>query len=122
MASNDNRQLIAVPDAAALAKSAADRLLARIAANSGRVAICLTGGSSPKQLYQLLATDTWRSRIPWQRVHWFMGDERFVPAGDPLHNMTMAREAFLDACAPASNIHPILHFTADTADRGTSAR
>ena len=64
MAGNDNRQVIVVPDAAALAKSAADRLLARIAANSGRVAICLTGGSSPKQLYQLLATEPYRNRIP----------------------------------------------------------
>ena len=63
----------------------------RIAANSGRVAICLTGGSSPKQLYQLLATDAYRSRIPWQRVHWFIGDERFVPADDPLNNMGVAR-------------------------------
>ena len=51
------------------------------------MAICLTGGSSPKQLYQLLATDAYRSRIPWQRVHWFIGDERFVPADDPLNNM-----------------------------------
>jgi 6-phosphogluconolactonase len=106
MASPD-RQLIAVSDPAALAKAAAERLLARIAANDGRVAICLTGGSSPKQLYQLLATAPYRSRIPWERVHWFIGDERFVPAGDALHNMNMARRAFLDACAPAANIHPI---------------
>ena len=63
---------------------------------SGRIAICLTGGSSPKQLYQLLATEAYRSRIPWDRVHWFIGDERFVPAGDPLNNMAMARQAFLD--------------------------
>jgi 6-phosphogluconolactonase len=40
-------------------------------------------------------------------VHWFIGDERFVGAADPLHNMGMARRAFLDACAPAANIHPI---------------
>jgi 6-phosphogluconolactonase len=71
------------------------------------VAICLTGGSSPKQLYQLLATDAYRSRIPWERVHWFIGDERFVSAGDPLHNMAAARRIFLDRCAPVSNIHPI---------------
>ena len=74
------RQVIAVADPAALAKAAADRVLARIAANAGRVAICLTGGSSPKQLYQLLATEAYRSQIPWDRVHWFIGDERFVPA------------------------------------------
>jgi 6-phosphogluconolactonase len=82
-------------------------LLAQIDANPGRVAICLTGGSSPKQLYELLATELYRGRIPWDRVHWFIGDERFVAAGDPLHNMTMARQAFLDACAPEANVHPI---------------
>ena len=57
MATNDNRRVMTVADPAALATVAAERVLARIAANSGRVAICLTGGSSPKQLYQLLASD-----------------------------------------------------------------
>jgi 6-phosphogluconolactonase len=113
---NDNRHIITVADPAALASATAERVLARIAANSGRAAICLTGGSSPRQLYQLLATDAYRSRIPWERVHWFIGDERFVPADDPLNNMGMAREIFLDNCAPAANIHPIPTATADPAD------
>ena len=104
---NDNRHVIAVSDSAALAKAAADRILARLGSNPGRAAICLTGGSSPKQLYQLLASDDYRSRVPWDHVHWFIGDERFVPATDPLNNMGMARRIFLDACAPADNIHPI---------------
>ena len=107
MAPTDHRKIIAVADPAALAKAAADRVLARIAANAGRVAICLAGGSSPKQLYQLLATEAYRSRIPWDRVHWFVGDERFVPATDPLSNIAMMRDAFLDRCAPIANIHPI---------------
>jgi 6-phosphogluconolactonase len=101
------RQIIVLADPAALAKAAAERVLARIATNSGRIAICLTGGSSPKALYQLLATEPYRDSIPWDRVHWFIGDERFVPTGDPRNNMAMARGAFLDRCAPASNIHPI---------------
>jgi 6-phosphogluconolactonase len=116
MAANDNLHVIAVGDRVALAATAAEHLLARTAANNGRVAICLTGGSSPKQLYQLLATEAYRSRIPWQRVHWFIGDERFVPADDPLNNMGMARTIFLDRCAPAANIHPIPTATADPAD------
>ena len=111
MASNHNRQantrVIAVSDSSALAKAAADRIMARIAAYGDRVAICLTGGSSPKQLYQLLATDLYRSQIPWHRVHWFIGDDRFVAADDPLNNMGMARRTFLERCAPASNIHAI---------------
>jgi 6-phosphogluconolactonase len=118
MAINDNHRVIAVSDPAALAKAAAERVLARIAANGDRVAICLTGGSSPKQLYQLLATDPYRSRIPWERVHWFIGDERFVAPKDPLNNMNMARQIFLDACAPKANIHPI---PTDTADPGETA-
>jgi 6-phosphogluconolactonase len=119
MAPSDNRHVIGVSDANALAKAAADRIMARIAANADRVAICLTGGSSPKQLYQLLATDAYRSRLPWDRVHWFIGDERFVRADDPLHNMGVARWIFLDRYAPASNIHPI---PTDTANPQEAAR
>jgi len=107
MTAFDPGEVIAVADAATLARTAADRVLARIAANSGRIAICLTGGSSPKQLYELLATEAYRSKIPWDRVHWFIGDERFVPTSDAGNNMAMARCMFLDRLAPASNIHPI---------------
>src|ERR1700761_6578958 len=98
---------VVVADPAALAVAAAARLMARIEANTGRIAICLAGGSSPKQLYKLLASDPWSKRIPWDRVHWLIGDERFVPAGDPRHNMTMARETFLDRFAPKDHVHPI---------------
>jgi 6-phosphogluconolactonase len=117
--SSGHRQVIAVSDPAALAKTAADRVLARIAANGDRVAICLTGGSSPKQLYALLTTDPYRSQIPWQRVHWFIGDERFVAADDPLNNMGMARRIFLDRFAPAANVHAI---PTDTANPDEAAR
>src|SRR3954465_2868914 len=121
MAANDNRHVITVTDPGALAATAAEHVLARTGANSGPVAICLTGGSSPKQLYQLLTTDAFRNRIPWDRVHWFIGDERLVPANDPLHNMAMARAAFLDQCAPTSNITPIPTEPADPADPDRSA-
>ena len=107
MTAADQRRIVTVADPAALAKAAADRLTARIAANGGRIAICLTGGSSPKQLYALLATKAYRDRIPWDRVHWFIGDERFVPPTDPLNNMATARKIVLDAYAPPSNVHPI---------------
>ena len=119
MTTSGHRQIIPVSDPAALAKAAAERLLVRITENGGRVAICLTGGSTPKQLYQLLATDSWRAEIPWDRVHWFIGDERFVGADDPFNNMSMARRAFLDACAPAANIHPI---PTDTVNPDEAAR
>jgi 6-phosphogluconolactonase len=116
MAPPDHRQLVSVADRDALAMAAAERLIARIDANTGRIAICLTGGSSPKQLYALLATDRYRTRIPWDRVHWFIGDERFVPPTDPRNNMAMARGLFLDRLAPAANIHPIPTDTAGPDD------
>lgn len=101
------RQIIQMPDATALAQTAAERLIARLEANSDRTAVCLTGGSSPERLYRLLASEPYRNRIPWRRVHWFMGDERFVPPEDFRNNMAMARRLFLDMCAPPENIHPI---------------
>ncbi len=104
--------VIAVADAAALATTAARRLIARVATN-GRSAVCLTGGSSPQGLYRLLTVEPWRSQVPWDRVHWFMGDDRFVPESDPLSNMGAARAAFLDATAPSQNIHAIATNVAD---------
>lgn len=103
----EHRTIIEVSDAAALAAAAAERLIKRIEASKDRPAICLTGGSSPKRLYELLATDAYRKRIPWERVHWFIGDDRFVAESDPLNNMAMAKGAFLDKCAPAENVHAI---------------
>jgi 6-phosphogluconolactonase len=100
-------KVIVTADPAEQARTAAERLIARIVANAHRPAICLSGGSSPKQMFELLATDAWRSRIPWDRVHWFIGDDRFVPFSDPHNNWSMARKAFLDRCAPPANIHPI---------------
>ncbi len=74
----------------------------------GRFAICLSGGSTPRRLYQLLAGPPYREAIPWDRVHWFWGDERFVPWDHPDSNYRMAREALLaHAPIPAQNVHGI---------------
>ncbi|HEY4986024.1 MAG TPA: 6-phosphogluconolactonase [Bradyrhizobium sp.] len=115
---DSERQIITAADTAELAMTAAARIIARIDANAGLIAICLSGGSSPKQLYRLLATDPYRNRIPWDRVHWFIGDERFVPETSDLSNMGVARRIFLDQCAPASNIHPV---STDAANPDSSA-
>lgn len=101
------RKIIVAKDTAALAQAAAERLIERIDQTRGIIAICLTGGSTPKRLYELLASPEWRERIPWERVHWFLSDDRFVPQDDPLSNTGMARRAFLDACAPPLNVHMI---------------
>ncbi|EFI52420.1 6-phosphogluconolactonase [Afipia sp. 1NLS2] len=100
-------RIIIERDAVALAERAAERVVARARENTGEPAICLTGGSTPKRLYQLLATPEWRNQLPWQRVQWFIGDDRFVPPDDELSNIGMARHAFLDGCAPPENIHAI---------------
>lgn len=106
-ASTAKPRTIVVADSRSLAETAAKRLVDRIAKNSQQIRICLTGGSTPRRLYELLATPSWREQIPWPRVHWFMTDDRFVPQDDPLSNIGMARAAFLDDCAPSENVHAI---------------
>jgi 6-phosphogluconolactonase len=103
-----DREIIVVGDGKAIAETAAQRLIKRLNDAKDRAAVCLTGGSSPEGLYRLLAEEPWRSKVPWDRVHWFMGDDRFVPENDPLSNMGMARRLFLDkAGAPRGNVHAI---------------
>jgi 6-phosphogluconolactonase len=100
-------EMIVVDDAPALAETAAGRLIGRVSGKD-RAAVALTGGSSPQGLYRLLAEEPWRSKVQWDRVHWFIGDDRFVPESDPLSNMGTARRVFLDRVgAPRQNIHSI---------------
>jgi 6-phosphogluconolactonase len=103
-----DREIIVVGDGKAIAETAAQRLIKRLNDAKDRAAVCLTGGSSPEGFYRLLADEPWRSKVPWDRVHWFMGDDRFVPENDPLSNMGMARRLFLDKVpAPRGNVHAI---------------
>jgi 6-phosphogluconolactonase len=95
-------------DVAALAEGAADLLCERATASSGTFVVALSGGSTPKPVYERLARSPWRERVPWPRVHWVIGDERFVPVADPESNLGMIRRALLDHVpAPAGNIHAI---------------
>lgn len=84
--------------------------LTDLAANSrGRFGICLSGGSTPRRLYQLLAEDPFRDALPWDRVHWFWGDERCVPWDHQDSNYGMVRAAMLTrAPVPPQNIHGIV--------------
>src|ERR1700685_369669 len=107
MSANKQREIVVAADTAALAAAAAQRLVSRVA-RDGRTAVCLTGGSSPEGLYRLLAEEPWRGKVPWERVHWFMGDDRFVPLTDPRSNMGIAKQLFLDRVpAPRGNVHAI---------------
>ncbi len=95
-------------DPLALARRVADWLLELATTKSDAVAIALSGGSTPRLLYERLAGAPYRDAFPWYRTHWFWGDERFVPRDDALSNYRMAREALLSrAPIPEANIHPI---------------
>ncbi len=67
--------------------------------------VALAGGNTPRLLYEFLAREC-RSALPWDRVHFFWSDERYVPPGHPDSNYRMAREALLDHLdVPPTNIH-----------------
>jgi 6-phosphogluconolactonase len=96
------------PDLAALAGAVADWLLQSALETVGPFSLCLSGGSTPKALYRLLAGPPYRDRFPWYRTHLFWGDERFVPPDDELSNYRMVREALLDNVPiPPGNIHAV---------------
>jgi 6-phosphogluconolactonase len=102
------RTLIVQPDPAAVAHHVADWILKEATEAEGVVAVALSGGSTPKALYELLAEPPYLTRLPWSRIHWFWGDERFVPPSDPLSNYRMVWEAMLKhAPIPPGNIHPV---------------
>jgi 6-phosphogluconolactonase len=61
-----------------------------------RFTIALSGGSTPKKLYQLLASDKYKNRINWSQLHFFWGDERFVSFNDERNNAKMAYDELLD--------------------------
>ena len=96
------------PDPAAVARHAAEWITAAAFATEDTFRISLSGGSTPKTLYGLLASEQFKSRFPWQRVSWYWGDERFVSYDSPESNYRMTREAMFDkAPVPAENIHPV---------------
>lgn len=73
-----------------------------------RFTLALSGGSTPKKLYQLLATDVYKNKIDWSRVHIFWGDERHVPFTDEKNNAKMAYDTLLSHVAiPADHIHSV---------------
>jgi 6-phosphogluconolactonase len=97
-----------LPDPAALARRVADWMTAAARTAKDTFRVSLSGGSTPKTLYELLASDEFRSRFPWQLVSWYWGDERFVPYDDPESNYRMTRAAMLaKAPVPRQNIHPV---------------
>jgi 6-phosphogluconolactonase len=95
-------------NAEVLVRAIAERICALALASERKFTICLSGGSTPRRLYEELSTPSIALRFPWKRAHWFWGDERFVSHDDPDSNYGMAYEALLSR-VPVSNdnIHPI---------------
>ncbi len=112
--------LTVLPNADALARDAAARILTGVTRSSDRCAVCLNGGTTPERVYRVLATAPYRDALPWDRVHWFWGDERFVPHHDRRSNSGNARRLLLDQVpAPRTHIHAI---PTDVADEDEAAR
>ena len=102
---NSSPNIRILPDRAALFQAAADEFVRQAnaaIASKGRFTVALAGGSTPKGLYNLLAT---KAALPWDKMYFFFGDERHVPPDNPESNYRMAREALLSKVPiPAQNI------------------
>ncbi|MDC7786953.1 6-phosphogluconolactonase [Rhodoplanes sp. TEM] len=92
----------------ALVAAAAGRIAAILATVGPRGAVCLTGGSTIGPVHRALAAPPLRDKIPVDRLDWFFGDERFVPAGHELSNAAQARATLLEPLGvPAERIHAV---------------
>ena len=108
MTSLSEARVEVLADPEELAQRVAAWLLALAAGKQGRFSVALSGGSTPKRLYEILAGAPYRDEFPWDRVHWFWGDERFVPPNNPDSNYRMVQEAMLSHVpVPPDNIHPV---------------
>ena len=97
-------------DIAALSEAALGetlRILKDAVAKRGRFSIALSGGHTPAKLYALWA-EKYKAQTPWDAVHLFFGDERFVPEDDLLSNYRMVRETLISHVPiPKENVHPM---------------
>jgi 6-phosphogluconolactonase len=74
----------------------------------GSFSLVLSGGNTPRRLYEILAGPPYRDEMPWRKTHIFWGDERCVPAEDERNNAHMARQVLLERVPiPDEQIHPI---------------
>ena len=101
-----------LPDLVSLSRAVLEEtfpIIQEAVTKRGRFAIALSGGHTPGKMYSLWAqTEQYRNKTPWDRVHLFWSDERFVPADDPRSNYHMARETLISQVPiPAQNVHPM---------------
>lgn len=99
------------PDKEAMSRAAAELFVEQAGQAlrlRGRFCVALSGGNTPRRMYELLAQPPFRDRVAWAQVQVFWGDERCVPADDPRSNAHLARQVWLDQ-VPISpqQIHPV---------------
>lgn len=103
------REIKVLPDLDALALEAAERIAdaaRRAVAEHETFSLVLSGGKTPEALHRLLADEPYRSRIPWERVEIYFGDERCVPPDSEQSNYRMARETLLSKVnIPPEHVH-----------------
>lgn len=106
---NSNIQTFADPDSLAHAAVVRFIQIAREAIEArDQFTVALSGGSTPKALYTLLATEPWHNQIDWDQVHLFWGDERHVSPSDASSNFRMTQERLLSQVPiPPENVHRI---------------
>ena len=94
-----------------VARAAAERFVAlarEAVAARGRFSVALSGGSTPRALFRILAGEPFRSQVPWDRIDVFWGDERCVPPTHTDSNYRMAKATLLDAVPiPTARVHRI---------------
>jgi 6-phosphogluconolactonase len=99
------------PDLDSLSLAAMDQtmeIVREAVAQRGRFSIALSGGHTPAKMYELWASKPYRHETPWDRVHLFWGDERYVPLDDPLSNFRMVRETLISHVPiPPENVHAV---------------
>lgn len=106
----DRGTVIVVPNGEALARIAAETLIttaAEAVSESRQALVALSGGSTPKRMGELLATDDYAQRVHWDALQIFWGDERWVPLDNSQSNAGEAIRTFLDEVPiPGENVHP----------------
>jgi len=111
-------RLFVLPSPEELARAAAGRIwgivreriaaLARAGKEAPRIRVALSGGETPRHALEILSQEPYRVSFPWEAVHFYQVDERWVPPGEPLSNRRMLREALLSrAPVPSTNFHPV---------------
>lgn len=101
-----------LPDLVSLSRAVLEETFSTIheaVAKRGRFSIALSGGHTPEKMYSLWSqTEQYREKTPWERVHLFWSDERYVPPDSSQSNYHMARETLISHVPiPPENVHPI---------------